>query len=137
MRKFFQVLTAVALLGGALGVSAQTGARAAAHPHDMMTFPRKDVPGASAKVAALNEGFDNVAGLGAAGWFMQNNSSPLGTIPAWFQGTATNAPTPGPFNAYDGATNAYIAANYNNVSGPTPSATGCSRRCWISAMLPR
>ena len=68
-------------------------------------------------VTSLNEGFDDITLLAGNGWFMQNNSSPLGAT-NWFQGTATNAiPTPGPFNAFDGALNAYIVANFANTAG--------------------
>lgn len=67
---------------------------------------------------AFTENFDNITTLTGNGWFMQNNSTPIGGIPNWFQGTPTTAtPTPGPFDAYNGAANAYIAANYNFVSG--------------------
>ncbi|HEY6940541.1 choice-of-anchor J domain-containing protein [Dokdonella sp.] len=64
---------------------------------------------------SLNEGFDNIATLGGDGWFLINNSAPVGAL-SWFQGTSTTAtPTPGPFNAFDGAANAYIAANFNST----------------------
>ncbi|WP_369641898.1 IPTL-CTERM sorting domain-containing protein [Acidovorax sp. A79] len=64
---------------------------------------------------AFTEDFDNITLLTGNGWFMQNNSTPAGST-SWFQGTATTAtPTPGPFNAYSGAANAYIGANYNNT----------------------
>jgi hypothetical protein len=64
----------------------------------------------------LSEGFDNIAGLVGAGWFMQNNSTPLG-VTGWSQGpdVAGN----GPFNAFDGATNSFISANFNNTTGGT------------------
>ena len=64
---------------------------------------------------AFTENFDDITTLAGSGWIIQNNSSPLGSL-NWFQGTATTAtPTPGPFNAYNGAANAYIAANYSNT----------------------
>ncbi len=42
------------------------------------------------------------------GWFMQNNSQPLGTT-NWFQGSSAVFP------AFDGASPPYIAANFNNT----------------------
>jgi hypothetical protein len=61
-----------------------------------------------ARGQAFTEHFDAVSTLVASGWFMQNNSEPLGTS-GWFQGN------PGVFVAQTGATNAYIAANFNNT----------------------
>jgi hypothetical protein len=55
----------------------------------------------------LTEAFCGVNQLVGMGWFMQNNSEPLGTT-NWFQGDA------GIFPAFDGVPNAYIAANYDN-----------------------
>lgn len=55
-------------------------------------------------VPLLTEGFDDVAGLGAAGWTLQNVSSP-GTD--WFQGDNTSA-----FAAQAGPANSYIASNF-------------------------
>jgi hypothetical protein len=64
---------------------------------------------------SYTENFDNVAGL--SGWFIQNNSVPLGPN-AWYQGIHTSAtPDPGPFNAYNGADNAYAAANFASTTG--------------------
>ena len=54
------------------------------------------------------EGFDDITNL--PGWFMQNNSHPLGTND-WFQGN------PAAFVAHSGATNSYIGANFNNTGG--------------------
>jgi hypothetical protein len=56
----------------------------------------------------LVENFNNVAGLGAAGWVFINNSSPIGST-AWFQGN------PGVFPSQQGAPDAYIAANFLNA----------------------
>ncbi len=61
--------------------------------------------------AQITENFDNITTLTAAGWSMQNLSSPIGTQANWFQGNATV------FSAFNGATTAYIAANYNFVAG--------------------
>lgn len=108
------------------GVAAPAGAalhRAAAAPPASAAPAALPVPAAAVpvpSVASLSEGFDDINQLAGRGWYMQNNSSPIGTI-GWFQGTPTTAtPTPGPFNAYDGANNAYIAANFNNASSTTP-----------------
>ena len=56
----------------------------------------------------MTEGFNDITSL--PGWFMKNNSSPLGTI-GWFQGNTTV------FSAQAGPANSYIAANFNNTSG--------------------
>ena len=64
---------------------------------------------------SFTESFDNITTLTGSGWVLQNNSTPVGSL-GWFQGTSTTAtPTPGPFNAYNGAANAYIAANFNST----------------------
>lgn len=64
---------------------------------------------------AYTESFNDITTLGGSGWFIQNNSTPVGSI-NWFQGTATTAtPTPGPFNAYAGNANAYIGVNFNST----------------------
>lgn len=60
---------------------------------------------------AINEGFDDVTTLTASGWAQQNLSTPIGTIPDWFQGSdAVFTPNSGPANSY-------IAVNYNSVAG--------------------
>ncbi len=56
----------------------------------------------------LVEGFDNVAGLGASGWTMTNNSAPVGAT-NWFQGNT------GIFDSYAGSADSYIAANFENA----------------------
>ncbi len=58
--------------------------------------------------ADITEGFDSVL---PAGWAQQNLSTPAGTNPVWFQGNPTV------FNSHSGATNSYIAANFNSVAG--------------------
>lgn len=76
----------------------------------------------SVQAQAYTENFDNIGLLAGNGWMIQNNSAPVGSI-SWFQGTATTAsPTPGPFNAYAGAANAYIGVNFNST-GPGSSST--------------
>lgn len=68
----------------------------------------------AASAQAFTENFDNISTLPGSGWFLQNNSSPVGST-SWFQGTSIA--NGGPFDAYNGAANAYIAANYNNTTG--------------------
>jgi hypothetical protein len=63
---------------------------------------------ASAQSAVLlNEGFTNINTLTGSGWVM-NNVTPGGTT-NWFQGETDI------FTAQAGASNSYIAANYNNA----------------------
>mgnify|MGYP001061989446 CR=1 FL=1 len=113
-RALFGILAAFSLLAGA--AQAQYGSRA--HPVDAPAAvqpPRVLAAPELLAATSLNEGFDDIATLTGTGWVMLNQSSPVGST-NWFQGTATTAtPTPGPFNAYDGAPNAYIAANFNNT----------------------
>jgi hypothetical protein len=54
------------------------------------------------------EGFNNVAGLSAAGWVLTNASTPGGST-NWFQGDASI------FSAQAGVAESYIAANYNTA----------------------
>lgn len=71
-------------------------------------------PTATAGAADLTESFDSWP---PSNWTIQNNSSPLGPN-AWYAGIPTTAvPDPGPFNAYNGADNAYAAANFANTTG--------------------
>lgn len=73
--------------------------------------------GLRASAQPYTENFDNVSQLTANGWFIQNNSSPLGPN-SWYQGIPTSAtPDPGPFNAFNGADNAYVAANFASTTG--------------------
>lgn len=73
--------------------------------------------GLKASAQAYTENFDNVGLLGGNGWSIQNLSSPLGPN-SWYQGIPTTAtPDPGPFNAFNGADNAYIAANFASTTG--------------------
>ena len=67
------------------------------------------VAGSAAAAPILSEHFNNIATLPGAGWAQINNSAPAGTT-GWFQGNA------GVFPAYDGAADAYIAANFNNAA---------------------
>lgn len=61
------------------------------------------------------ENFDNITTLTASGWYQQNNSTPIGTNPNWIQGV--NVAGGGPFDAFNGAANSYICANFNSVAG--------------------
>jgi PEP-CTERM motif len=56
----------------------------------------------------LSEGFENVAGLPAAGWVQTNLSSPVG-LP-WGQGFV------GPFAAQAGTANSYAVANFESAA---------------------
>jgi hypothetical protein len=60
-------------------------------------------------VTVFSEGFDNVAGLAGAGWSLQNLSTPSAGSTDWFQGN------PAIFPAQSGATNSYVAANFENA----------------------
>jgi uncharacterized repeat protein (TIGR01451 family) len=53
----------------------------------------------------ITEGFDDILNL--PGWFIQNNSQPIGTL-SWFQGNAAVFP------AHSGAPTSYIAVNFNS-----------------------
>jgi subtilisin-like proprotein convertase family protein len=64
---------------------------------------------------SFTEDFDNVAGLTGSGWAQDNNSGTIGTNPNWFQGTPVASF--GPFDAFNGAANAYVACNFNSTTG--------------------
>ncbi len=66
----------------------------------------------TASAQAITENFDDITLLAGNGWSMQNLSTPVGTT-NWFQGT--NIAAGGPFDAFNGAANSYIGANYNNT----------------------
>jgi len=59
----------------------------------------------------FTEGFDDITQLTANGWSQQNLSGQPGST-NWFRPADDN-----PFYAYDGAPDAYLAANYNNAVG--------------------
>lgn len=61
---------------------------------------------------SFSESFNDITLLAGNGWVMTNASVAVGST-NWFQGTAVGGG--GPFDAYNGATNAYIGANYNNT----------------------
>ena len=64
---------------------------------------------ALARSQPLTENFDSVAGLGAAGWVMTNNSNPAGST-GWFQGNTAA------FSSQSGAADSYVAANLNGTT---------------------
>ncbi|MBK9193062.1 MAG: choice-of-anchor J domain-containing protein [Crocinitomicaceae bacterium] len=53
---------------------------------------------------------DVITTLAGSGWVMQNNSVPVG-LTNWFQGNGTV------FAAFNGASDSYIGANFNNTTG--------------------
>ena len=66
-----------------------------------------------AQAQSFTEGFDGIGSLTGGppggGWFMQNNSSPLGSS-SWFQGDTAQFPS------YNGASDSYISANSDNAA---------------------
>lgn len=56
----------------------------------------------------FTENFDSVSALPGLGWSLQNLSAPIGSN-NWFQGNAAV------FTAHSGASDSYIAANFNNA----------------------
>jgi len=65
-----------------------------------------------ANAQAFSEDFNDITSLAGNGWVTANNSVAVGST-GWFQGSPVSAS--GPFDSYNGASNAYIAANYNNT----------------------
>lgn len=63
----------------------------------------------AANAQPLVENFDSVSGLGAAGWVMTNNSSPVGST-GWFQGNAAV------FASQGGVAGSYVGANLNGAA---------------------
>jgi len=66
----------------------------------------------SVRSQAYTENFDNITLLAGNGWSLQNVSTPVGAT-GWSQGP--DMAGGGPFNSYNGATNAFISANFNNT----------------------
>ncbi len=64
------------------------------------------------KSQTYTEGFENITTLTGSGWFIQNNSSPLG-LTGYSQGASTVFP------AFSGTVNSFISANFNNTTGGT------------------
>src|SRR3989344_2270608 len=73
-------------------------------------------PFANVNAQAFTENFDNITLLAGNGWTLSNVSTPLG-VTNWSQGP--DVAGGGPFDAYNGAANAYISANFNNTTGGT------------------
>ncbi|MBL7901377.1 MAG: T9SS type A sorting domain-containing protein [Bacteroidia bacterium] len=61
----------------------------------------------NAQVTQLNESFTAPFSPASSGWFVQNNSNPIGTM-TWAQGIGTIFP------AYSGSSNDYYQANFNS-----------------------
>lgn len=70
-------------------------------------------PAGAATAADLTESFDSWT---PAGWTTQNNSSPIGTMPAGWFGANQIEPSL-VFGSYNGDPKAYAAANFNSTSG--------------------
>ena len=70
-------------------------------------------------VCDLMEGFDDITTLVPGGWVRQNNSQPGPGPTGWFQGNAFPPFGGIGFPSQSGAANSYIAANYNNGTGPS------------------
>lgn len=116
MKQVLRVLCGTVFLGAAGIATAQVGSRA--HPVSQTAALPKPVAEQivlAPSVSSLAESFDDVAALSGNGWVLLNNSTPVGLIANWFQGT--DVVNGGPFDAHSGASNAYIAANYNFTSG--------------------
>jgi PEP-CTERM motif len=64
--------------------------------------------GSAQAAPLLMENFDNIGTLAGAGWTLTNNSAALGST-GWFQGDDSV------FTSQAGASDAYIAANFNNA----------------------
>ncbi|MES2555918.1 MAG: choice-of-anchor J domain-containing protein [Bacteroidota bacterium] len=73
-------------------------------------------PFAKVNAQAYTENFDNITLLAGNGWTLSNVSTPVG-VTGWTQGP--DVAGGGPFNAYNGATNSFISANFNNTTGST------------------
>jgi len=66
----------------------------------------------SVQAQAFSESFNDITTLAGSGWVTTNASVAVGST-SWFQGNPVSGG--GPFDAFNGATNAYIGANYNNT----------------------
>lgn len=67
------------------------------------------LPSTTLNAQAFTEDFNDITTLAGSGWYAQNNSTTVGTT-NWFQGNATV------FAAYNGATDDYLGANFNNTT---------------------
>jgi hypothetical protein len=59
------------------------------------------------KAQSYTQSFDDVTTLAASGWSLNNLSTPIGTVPNWFQGDVT---------VFPGFLTGYIGVNYNSVA---------------------
>jgi Putative Ig domain/Secretion system C-terminal sorting domain len=69
-------------------------------------------PFAKVTAQAFTENFDNITLLAGNGWTLSNVSTPVGAT-SWTQGP--DVAGGGPFDSFNGATNAFISANFNNT----------------------
>lgn len=65
---------------------------------------------------AFTEGFEDITTLTSQGWYMQNNSTTVGST-TWFQGNTTVFP------AQSGSATSYIGANFNSTTGNSTIST--------------
>lgn len=101
-------LTLLPVLGLIIGLFLITGLALAGSDSEGARGGTTDYTPPQLDPADLTEGFDDITVL--PGWFMQNNSQPVGTT-SWFQGNDTVFPAQG------GAPTSYIGANFNNTTG--------------------
>lgn len=80
----------------------------------LVAFAMIGLAASAQSAVVINEGFDDVFGLAAKGWVLTNASTPGGSTPGWFQGTAATMGT-NYFNAQAGAGESFAAANFNNA----------------------
>ncbi|MEP6882206.1 MAG: choice-of-anchor J domain-containing protein [Dokdonella sp.] len=103
---------AFCLAQGAIAAPSDHFARSAYTPDS--TLPSANP---APRAIVVDEGFDDITTLPGAGWTLTNNSDGVGTSD-WFQGNDAV------FAAFDGATTAYIGANFNNTDGGVDGASG-------------
>ncbi len=111
---------AFCLAQGAIAAPGDTLARNAFTPD--ATLPAANP---SPRAIVVDEGFDDITTLPGAGWTLTNNSDGVGTS-GWFQGNDAV------FAAFDGATTAYIGANFNNTDGGVDGASGIISNWMVS-----
>ena len=96
-RSHYFTLTAILLAVFGFGLATTNYAQAA-----------QEAPVNEAATPAFTEGFEDITTLPGKGWFIQNNSVPIG-VNSWFQGN------PNVFTAQAGPNNSYIGANYTGT----------------------
>ncbi len=101
IRSLYFTVTAILLAVFGFGLATTNYAQAA-----------KNDSVSEAATPAFAEGFEDITTLPGKGWFIQNNSTPPGTL-SWFQGN----PTATTFPAQAGPNNSYIAVNFNSSVG--------------------